>query len=238
MRGSLAALAAVALWVLACGGSESHQAAPRRLPASASPEPREGRYSYATDGFERLSAVVASSHRYPPRSTVTVEGSDCGYSERWKPRPERLTAWSFCSDGQRWRLAGLFDYHEFFGQATIQRFKCRGPFVARPPTVRVGFRWTDRCHGAGSRVTVRYLAVRNQTLLVAGKPIETVLVRARALLRGGIDGLNVYDSWLSREKGLLIRRTVTSDTAIDTPFGKVADRERYSLRLRSLEPQD
>jgi hypothetical protein len=235
MRRLLAALAVLVVWVSACGGSEEEET-PERPPSGGSPLQQEGRYSYATSGFERLSAVLSSRHRYPRRSTVDVEGDGCGYSELWKAGPERMSRWDFCTDGRRWRLAGLFDYHEFFGQATIQRFRCRGPLVPRAPSVRIGLRWTDRCRGAGSRVTVRYVAVRNQTLRVAGKPVETVLIRARARLRGRIDGQNVYDSWLSRSKGLLIRREVRSDTAIDTPFGKARDRERYSLELRSLVP--
>src|ERR671937_479719 len=219
MRRSLAALAAVAVWVSACGGSAEKK--PERLPARASPLQQQGRYPYATNGFERLSAVISSRHRYPSRSTVEVQVEPCGYTETWRPRPERFSEWRFCTDGRRWRLASLVDYHEFFGQATIQRFKCQGPFVPRPRTVRIGFRWTDRCSGAGSRVTVRYAALRRQTLPVAGKRIQTVLIRAHATLRGRIDGLNVYDSWLSRKQGLLIRRRLTSDTAIDTHFGRV-----------------
>ena len=129
------------------------------------------------------------------------------------------------------------DYHEFFGQPVTQRFACAGPSIPRPPTMRVGFRWTDRCRGAGSRVTVRYVAVSEQPIEVAGKSVRTVLVRARAKLRGRIDGENRLDSWLSRENGLLVRRRVKSDTSIDTPFGKVTDRERYVLRLRSLAPR-
>jgi hypothetical protein len=85
-------------------------------------------------------------------------------------------------------------------------------------------------------VTVRYRAVREQMQDVAGRPVKTVLVRARAVLRGRIDGVNRLDSWLSREDGLLVRRHVRSDTAIDSPFGKVKDSERYQLVLRSTAP--
>jgi hypothetical protein len=232
------ALAALCLpsYLAGCGSSGS-ESSPKRLPKSASPLPPEGDYSYASRGFERLSAVVSSGHRYPRTSAVTVATASCGYSERWEPRPERIAEWRFCTDGRRWRVASLFDYHEFFGQATIQRFACRGPLVPRPPFVRIGFRWVDRCRGAGSRVTVRYVAARKDVLDVGGVKVEAIMIRARARLRGRIDGHNAYDSWLSRSKGVLIRRTVRSDTKIDTPFGKVADRERYSLALRSLAPR-
>jgi hypothetical protein len=75
--------------------------------------------------------------------------------------------------------------------------------------------------------------VREQVQEVAGRPVKTVLIRARAVLRGRIDGVNRLDSWLSRANGLLVRRRVRSDTSIDSPFGKVKDRERYQLALRS-----
>jgi hypothetical protein len=233
----LAALAAAALWLTACGGSDGTQSGSRQQPPHAATAQPEGEYTYKTAGFERLSAVIASQHDYPRASTVTVTREGCGFAERWEPRPERSSEWRFCVDGPRWRLALLVDYHEFFGQPVTQRFVCSGPSVPRPPTVRVGFRWTDRCRGAGSRVTVRYEAVKEQPITVGAKTVRTVFVRALARLRGRIDGVNRLDSWLSRENGLLVRRRVKSDTSIDTPFGKVADRERYLLMLRSLSPR-
>jgi hypothetical protein len=237
MRRSLAAfaaLAAVAVWGFACGGSKPQEPAPR--PGAKGALQAAGTYSYATRGHETLTAIVPSRHDYPPTSTVTVTKRGCGFTERWVPRPERSSEWRFCVRKDRWRLALLLDDHEFFGQLVRQRFACRGPFVPRPTVVPVGFRWTDRCRGAGSRVTVGYRAVREQALRIGGKRVETVLVHARARLRGRIDGLNTYDSWLSRTNGLVVRREVTSDTAVKTPFGKVTDGERYLLRLKSLRP--
>jgi hypothetical protein len=234
----LAATAAATVSLAACGGSD-----PKPAPRQGS-HPGDGRtaqplgvYSYETAGFERLSAVFSSRHGYPRISTVTVSQTACGIGERWVPRPERSSESRFCLNGARWRLETLVDYHEFFGQAVTQRFACSGPFVPRPPTVRPGFRWTDRCRGAGSRVTVRYEAVGEQPVAVGGVSVKTIFVRAHAVLRGRINGVNRLDSWLSRKNGLLVRRSVQSETAIDTPFGKVRDRERYVLRLRSLSPR-
>ncbi len=77
-------------------------------------------------------------------------------------------------------------------------------------------------------MTVRYEAIREQSIAVGGERVETVLVRAHAVLRGRIDGANRIDSWLARDNGLLVRRRVRSATAVDSPFGKVRDRERYA----------
>lgn len=215
------------------GGSAQHPT-PRAGDASRQPS---GIYTYATRGFEQLSAVFSSRHGYPRTSAVRVAANPCGFSERWQPRPERWAEWRYCVRGDRWRVQTQLDYHEFFGQSVQQRFACTGPFVPRPPTVTLGFTWTDRCRGAGSRVTVRYRAIRDQTLDVNGKPLRTVLVRARASLKGRISGVNVIESWLSRENGLLVRRAVTSATSIASPFGKLHDRERYALMIRSVEPR-
>jgi hypothetical protein len=231
----LVAAAAATLSLAACTGS--NEPAPRRSrpPAGAAAQP-VGVYSYETKGFERLSAVFSSAHRYPRLSTVAVARSACGFNERWVPRAERSSESRFCLKPNRWRLDALVDYHEFFGQAVRQQFACKGPFVPRPPVVRTGFRWTDRCRGAGSRVTVHYEAVREQPLEVAGRPVTTIFIRARAELRGRINGINRIDSWLSRRNGLLVRRNVRSNTAVDSPFGRIRDRERYVLKLKSLSP--
>ena len=229
-----AAVVVAAISLVACGGSDDEDTRPER-PPDAQPL---GVYSYATRGFERLSAAVTGTRlAYPRSSTVTVAATGCGISERWEPRPERSAEWRFCVESKRWRLDALLDYHEFFGQAVQQDFSCQGPLAPRAPTLPIGYRWTDRCRGAGSQVTVRYEAIREQSIEVGGTPVETVLVRARAVLRGRIDGVNRLDSWLSRRNGLLVRRVVSSDTALDSPFGKVRDRERYRLQLQSLSPQ-
>jgi hypothetical protein len=234
---ALGPLIAVALWLAACGGAGDGAAHRSQAPRADTTIQPSGVYTYATRGFERLSAVFASRHDYPRVSRVDVQRGGCGFSERWQPRPERWSEWRYCIAGSRWRLETLLDYHEFFGQAVRQRFACQGRFVPRPTKVPVGFRWTDRCRGAGSRVTVRYRALRDETVSAGGKRVKTVLVRAQAQLRGQIAGVNVIDSWLSRANGLLVRRAVTSATAIGSPFGKLRDSERYALTIRSLKPQ-
>ena len=232
----IAALVAATFLLAACGGGSDSKPAAQHAPVRPATQPL-GAYSYATSGFERLSAVFSSTHRYPARSTVEVTRTACGFTERWVPRLERSSESRFCLRGQRWRLDALVDYHEFFGQAVRQRFACRGPFVPRPQVVHVGSRWTDRCRGAGSRVTVAYRAAGERTVGVAGRSVRTVVIRARAALRGRINGVNEIDSYLARRDGLLVRREMNSATAIESPFGKIRDREQYRLGLVSLTPR-
>ena len=79
---------------------------------------------------------LSSRHDYPRVVDGDRSPLGCGFSERWEPRPERSSEWRFCVDGERWRLAVLLDYHEFFGQPVTQRFACRGPLVPGPPRCR------------------------------------------------------------------------------------------------------
>src|SRR2546430_10542634 len=136
----LAMLAAGMFSLVACGSSDTKSALHRTAPQAGPATQPLGIYAYDTKGFERLSAVFSSSHRYPGRSTVEVTRTRCGFSERWVPRAERSSESRFCLRPRRWRLDALVDYHEFFGQAVRQRFACRGPYVPRPQEVKVGFR--------------------------------------------------------------------------------------------------
>jgi hypothetical protein len=230
------ALVLAAAWSTGCGeesGSSARETPPPRAGAAVQ---KPGAYSYATDGSDRVETFVSARHRYPSSTTVTVARRGCTLLERWDALPERWSESRSCVSGTRWRLVSLVDYHEFFGESIEQRYDCAGRFIPRPALVRIGFRWTDRCRAPGATATIDGRVVGTQRLAVAGKPAPTVLLRLRARLRGRIRGENVIDSWLLRSTGLLVRREVRSDTVVDSSVGRVKGRERYSLRLRSLDP--
>jgi hypothetical protein len=223
-------------WLTACGGG-AHSSTGKSPPAAAGAAVQKpGTYSYATRGADRVDAILTGRHRYPPLTTVTVVRQGCSLVERWDALAERWSESRSCVAGNRWRLVSLVDYHEFFGESVEQHYDCEGRFIPRPALVHTGFRWTDRCRAPGATATLDGTVVRTQTLAVDGKPARTVLLRLRARLRGRIRGSNVVDSWLLRSTGLLVRREVRSDLALDSSVGKVKGTERYSLRLRSLEP--
>jgi hypothetical protein len=233
---ALAALVLAAFSPAGCGGSGSSgsRAAPKSAAAAVQ---KPGAYSYATRGADRVEAIVSGHHAYPRVTTVTVSRQGCDLVERWDALPERWSESTSCVVGSRWRLLSLVDYHEFFGESLEQRYDCRGRFVPRPSLVRKGFQWTDRCGSTGSTATLQGTALGVKRLKVGGKPVQTVLLRLRAQLRGRIRGTNVIDSWLLRSTGLLVRRVVRSDTTVDSSVGTVTGRERYSLELRSLSPE-
>jgi hypothetical protein len=85
-------------------------------------------------------------------------------------------------------------------------------------------------------VVARGEVVSIASVTVAGAGVEAVRLRIRAAFSGRVTGGYVMDSWLRRTDGLLLRRTLESDTRVRAPVGTVPARERYSLRIRSLQP--
>jgi hypothetical protein len=195
-----------------------------------------GVYRYATTGTERIGGPLPGRHVYPPTTTVTVEKEGCQLTERWDALPERWAEWRYCVTGGTWRLRGVTDHHEFFGQAERYSYLCTGRPVPRPAQIEPGFRWIDRCRATGTNAVARGLVVAIEPIEVAGSPQDAVHLRVRATLEGRVRGAYTMDSWLRREDGLLLRRTLSSATTVDSIVKNVPDRERYSLRLRSTRP--
>ena len=233
---ALAALVIVAGALAGCGDSGTSKSAASPTSAAAAVQ-KSGAYSYTTNGADRVEAIISGRHDYPKVTTVSVTRNGCDLTERWDALPERWSQSTSCIVGARWRLLSLVDYHEFFGESLQQRYDCQGRFVPRPPVIRAGYRWSDRCRSPGSTATLDGTALGTKTLEVGGKRVQTVLLRLRAQLRGRIRGTNVIDSWLLRSTGLLVRREVRTDTVVESSVGTVTGREQYSLELRSLTPE-
>ena len=226
-------MAALALLLVSgCGDSSGGQAAPERPEGVQAP----GVYRYATGGFERIGGPLPGRHRFGPTSTVTVDLSGCELVERWDPSPERWAEWTYCVTGGTWRLRSVTDHHEFFGQTEAYSYRCSGRPVPRPARIAEGFRWTDRCRARGTVAVARGVVVSIGALGAAGQRVEAVQLRVRTTLTGRARGSYTMDSWLRRSDGLLLRRTFDSQTLVRSAVGDVPARERYAMRIRSLEP--
>ena len=221
---------AVLLTVSACGDDGSSPAESARIQ-------EQGVYTSATDGFERIGGPLPGRLRYGPASTVAVDISGCDLTERWDALTERWAEWRYCITGDMWQLRSVTDHHEFFGQVEEYSYRCSGRRVPRPAQIEVGFRWTDRCRAPRVSVIARGEVISSAALDVAGADVGAVRLRIRAAFSGRVTGGYVMDSWLRRTDGLLLRRTLESDTRVRSPVGTVPVRERYSLRIRSLQPR-
>jgi hypothetical protein len=196
-----------------------------------------GTYEYSSDGFERIGGPLPGRHRYGPTSTITVDLSGCDLTERWDARPERWAEWRYCITGDTWRLESVTDHHEFFGQTEENSYRCSGRRVPRPAEIEQGFRWTDRCRAPRISAVARGEVASIGPIAAAGVRVDAVHLRIRTAFTGRVTGGYVLDSWLRRSDGLLLRRTFESATRVRSAVGTVPDRERYSLRIRSLQPR-
>jgi hypothetical protein len=221
------------LALVGCGNDSGDASAPAR-PGEVQPA---GVYEYSTGGFERIGGPLPASNRYRPTSTVKVGISGCELTERWDARPGRWAEWRYCITGDTWRLQSVTDHHEFFGQSEEYDYSCSGRRVSRPALIEEGFRWTDRCRAPRVAVVARGEVVSIAPIAAAGQRVDAVRLRVRAAFSGRVTGGYVMDSWLRRADGLLLRRTFESETRVRSPVGIVPDRERYSLRIRSLTPR-
>ena len=225
---------ALLLALSGCGGNSGSADEPA-APAGAQPA---GTYSYETSGVEQIGGPLPGRHRYGPRSTVTVDLSGCELTERWDGTVERWVEWRYCIEGDQWELRSVTDHHEFFGRIEEYSYRCSGRQVPRPAVIKEGFRWTDRCRARRTGAVARGEVESIGPVKAAGATVEAVHLRVRTALSGRVQGAYVLDSWLRRSDGLLLRRTFDSETRVRSVVGSVPARERYSLDIRALEPDE
>jgi hypothetical protein len=231
-RATLVACALVVVSLGACGDDGENEP-PSRPVANTQPA---GTYRYETEGFERIGGPLPGRLSYPRTTTITVERYGCTLSERWEARPERYADWRYCVTGTTWRLRSVTDYHEFFGNAQRRAYTCSGRAVPRPARIERGFRWTDRCRARSTTAVARGQVLDTARVRVGDELVTAVHLRVRTSLGGDVRGAYTMDSWLRRTDGLLLRRTLRSDSRVDAIIGAVPAHEEYELRLRSLTP--
>jgi hypothetical protein len=178
-------------------------------------------YAYATRGFERATVLGTIRHDYPETTTITVAQQACGVSARWEALDRRSETWWIC-DGAPVRFD---DVHSFFGRTDERTYRCRGS--------RLAF----TCRREGTTRTDRGRDLGRERVEVDGTAVEARHLRYRTTMRGATRGGGTTDLWLAVDDGLPLRIVVANDSESDTPIGTDADyRERFELRLRSLEP--
>jgi hypothetical protein len=195
-----------------------------------------GVYVYATRGFERTDALTGATHRYPPRSTITVTKDPCGVRMRWDVLEGRSTTWTFCIDGGRWVMTTQDERHTFFGVTQGTTYRCSDvPF--RTPGDEPDRGMTVTCTTSGATERELQRIVGRETLRVGATPISAVHVHQATSLDGDIRGASTYDMWLDRRTGVPVRIAMVSRSTNDSPVGDVHYDEDVTLRLVSLTPR-
>lgn len=195
-----------------------------------------GVYVYATKGFEHTDALTGATHRYPPRSTITVTTDPCGVRMRWDVLEGRSTTWTFCIDAGRWVMTTQDERHTFFGVTQGTTYQC-SDVSFRLPGDEPSRDMPVTCTTSGATENETQRTVGREPMRVAGKAVSTVHVRQATSLSGNIRGASTYDIWLDRETGVPVRISMVSHTTNGSPVGDVHYDEIVTLRLLSATPR-
>lgn len=206
-------------------------------PALRGRAPLPGAYVYATRGFEEIDAFGGRRHRYPPRTTITVQPGGCGLRTRWDALATRWDATETCPRGAGWRLASTSEQHEFAGSRDRRTDRCIAASVALPARRAPGTRWTSRCTFENTVTASAGVVVGRRSLRVGGERVETLLVRVLARVSGDSVGRELTFTWLLPRSGLVVRRVAARESVTGTFLGDVRYIERVTLMLTSLTPR-
>lgn len=197
---------------------------------------RDGVYVYVTQGSESVDALGGTTHRYPPRTSITSVGVKCGVRLRWQPLEERSATWTLCRTPRGVELLGFRVSHRFFGQGDTTAYACAGSLLlaAREPA---GASSPFHCRSSRGRETGNSRVVAFQTVSVAARPLRSVHVRTTATVSGGDHGTEITDWWFAVHNGLVLGIDLRNRTGRDLPIvGTVHYREDATLRLLSTTP--
>ena len=206
-------------------------------PAAAAPaEPEQGVYVQSTEGGEETDALGGARHDYPPETAFTVSATDCGLTFRWQPLEERWDEWELCRTPAGFEARRFSTFHSFFRRSQQQDFACTGAVLV-PSDRTVGRSWSWSCANDAGSATSQSTIVGVEPVDVGGAVVDAVHVRFANTFEGANSGTGTIDWWLHPSTGLPVRMAAELDTDSDSPFGRVAYRERFTSTVTSLSPR-
>jgi len=202
-----------------------------QTPGAPSPIP-EGVYVYMTTGYEKTDALTGVSHRYPTRSTITINATDCGVSLLWRVLKGRTTEWIYCATPGGWELASQDERHTFFGRTEPTTYLCTG-LPIRPAAGSVT-KWRVACSTDTSEERGVGSVIGREPIRVGGQTVTAEHVRRTSTFSGEIRGSSRHDVWFDSESGVPVKIAMVSKTTNDSPVGDVHYEEDVTLLLTSL----
>jgi len=193
-------------------------------------------YVYDTDGYEETDALTGVVHRYPRRSTITVEAADCGVRLTWRVLKGRSTEWTYCLTDAGWELRTQDERHTFFGRTERTTYECDSTPIL-PARPEAGASWSVSCVAGATRETGTMRVVALGRRPVGGEAVATARVRKTTTLTGSSRGTSRHEIWFDGETGIPVELHLVSDTTSESPIGDVGYQEDVRLTLRSLEPR-
>lgn len=196
-------------------------------------EPPLGVYRYATRGSESVdSPVLNTSHDYDGISTIVLSAGPCAERERWQVLDGRWTEGELCPGAHRTTTGTVTEFHEFFGTAQRDAFRCHGDATALKP----GARLTSSCHSDSASISTTSHVLGRGNIVVGGVAYDTTQIDSRSVFGGENSGTALRREWRRRSDGLLLRRTVSSE-ADSSIAGGTHYSEQYTIRLLSTTPR-
>ena len=196
-------------------------------------EPPLGVYRYATRGSESVnSPVLNTSHDYDGVSTIVLSAGPCAERERWQVLDGRWTEGELCPGAHGTTAGTVTEFHEFFGTAQRDAFRCHGDAAALKPGVSL----TSSCRSDSSSIATTSHVLRPASIMVGGVTYDTTQIDSRSVFGGENSGTALRREWRRRSDGLLLRRTVSSE-ADSSLAGGTHYSEQYTIRLLSTTPR-
>lgn len=204
--------------------------------------PAEGVYVFETSGEESLvdAPLGDARHAYPRETAVVVRRGGCGILEAWLPLEGRGRVISSCEDDRGGKRYAGTDTRTFFGIEARRDITCTGRAVPPLAGARGGSSWRSSCNVTGFSefaASARSEAMKPQTIVVGGERVRAVGVRTVLRFTGEARGSAVHEMWRRVSDGLPLRELYREQSVLDTHVGDLSYRDRYDLRLTSLEPR-
>jgi len=189
-----------------------------------------GIYLYDTTGYDEIDALGGARHDYPDLTYGVITESECGPVVRWYAVAERWLEWQHC--GPDFGITATTNFHEWFHVPDTGRTTCAEPVF--PPDGQTT--WTTVCDDGETITTDVATFVGMETLVIDGRPVETVHVRIDSTATGVSVATTTTDEWRLPGTALVVRKQYDDDSVNDTRIGTVHFVEHVVIQLRSLVP--
>ncbi len=208
-----------------------------KKPGGDSKEPAFGVYRYATRGSESVDgAFFGTTHDYGGVSTIVLSAGRCGALERWQVLGGRWSEAEACLAADGRASATVTEFHEFFGTAEEDSFRCHGLSASETSALRPGTRFSSVCKSDDSSISTTSRVVEGGRVAVGGESFPTTLIESRSVLGGATSGSSRREEWRRRSDGLLLRRSTESEADTSTAGGTHYS-EQYTIELLSTKPK-
>lgn len=207
--------------------------------------PASGVYLYTGTGTDTLSLPPLSQAEGPTMpGTVTSQGKNC-WIFRIDYSSHHWETWRFCRnpDGDTAELGGRIWQLWAIGPVKVTNMTnltCTAGTMWLPAAATAGQTWNSHCRGTSSAVKGvmhsdgPYRFVRNTTLSVGGKPVQTAEFVQRRAETGAQRGTERDAMWIDTANGLPVRMHQDISVVTATPFGTSTYTQVGTFTLRSL----